>query len=116
MRVIFALPPLLVSGAALCGLFAPFAVGSAPTDRTGIAATERQFGANFTICHGSGTGGMARAMRLAQTRTEVPKAEMQAASPAATFADTDAPLWEGLGGVTYKITTANEQAQAYFNQ
>ena len=41
---------------------------------------------------------------------------MQAASPAAAFADTDPPLWEGLGGVTYRITTANELAQSYFNQ
>jgi len=52
----------------------------------------------------------------AQTHTEVPQAEMQAASPAAAFADTDPPLWEGLGGVTYRITTANELAQSYFNQ
>jgi tetratricopeptide (TPR) repeat protein len=55
-------------------------------------------------------------MRLAQARTEVPRAEMQAASPAAAFADTDPPLWEGLGAVAYKITTANDQAQTYFNQ
>ena len=41
MRVIFPLPPLL-AGAALGGLFAPFAVGSVPTDSIGIAAaTER---------------------------------------------------------------------------
>ena len=41
---------------------------------------------------------------------------MQAASPAAAFADTDPPLWDGLGGVTYKITTSSELAQSYFNQ
>jgi tetratricopeptide (TPR) repeat protein len=55
-------------------------------------------------------------MRLAQVRTEVPQAEMQAASPAAAFIDIDPPLWEGLGGVTYKITTANASAQSYFDQ
>ena len=55
-------------------------------------------------------------MRLAQARTEVPPAGMQAAVPAPAFADTDPPLWDGLGAVTYKITTANEQAQSYFNQ
>jgi tetratricopeptide (TPR) repeat protein len=55
-------------------------------------------------------------MRLAQARTEVPPAGMQAALPAAAFADTDPPLWEGLGAVTYKVTTANEEAQSYFNQ
>ena len=118
MRVIFTLPPLLVAGAALGGLFAPFAVGSVPTDSSGIAtANERPFGANVPICRGSASHGATGAMmRLAQTRTEVPHAEMQAASPAAAFADTDPPLWEGLGGVTYRITTANEQAQSYFNQ
>ena len=45
MRVIFLLPPLLVAGAAMGGLFAPLAVGSVPTDGIGIAATERHFGA-----------------------------------------------------------------------
>ena len=50
MRVISSLPPLLVAGAALGGLFAPSAVGNAPTDSTGIAAaTERQFGADVAI-------------------------------------------------------------------
>src|SRR5262245_61670811 len=118
MRVIFPLPPLLAAGAALGGLFAPFAVGGGPPDSIGIAAaTERQFGADVAICHGSASADATRVMlRLAQTRTEVPQAEMQAALPAAAFADTDPPLWEGLGGVTYKITTANDLAQSYFNQ
>src|SRR6476659_3843858 len=99
MRVISPLPPLLVAGAALGGLFAPFAVGSVPTDSIGIAAaTERPFGADGPICHGSASAGVTRVMlRLSQTRTEVPEAEMQAASPAADFASTDPPLWEGLG-------------------
>jgi tetratricopeptide (TPR) repeat protein len=55
-------------------------------------------------------------MRLAQARTEVPKAEMQAASLASQFADTDPPLWDGLGSISYKITTANPEAQTYFDQ
>jgi len=77
MRVIFPLPPLLVAGATLAGLFAPFAVGSVPTDSIGIAAvTERQFGADVATCHGSASAGVTRIMlRLAQTRTEVPQAE-----------------------------------------
>src|ERR1700726_1536164 len=116
MRVIFPLPPLLVAGAAVGGLFAPFAVGGGPTDSIVVAATDRQLGTDIA-CHGSASADVTRAMlRLAQTRTEVPQAEMQAASPAAAFADTDPPLWEGLGGVTYRITTANEPAQSYFNQ
>ena len=53
-------------------------------------------------------------LRLAQT--EVPRAEMSAASPAPAFADTEPPLWTGIGSITWKITTANERAQAYFDQ
>src|SRR4029450_12792073 len=52
--------------------------------------------------------------RLAQT--EVPRAEMSAATSAPDFANTEPPLWNGLGSITYKITTANQQAQAYFDQ
>src|SRR6516225_2426960 len=86
MRVIVPLPPLLVAAAALGGLFAPFAVGSVATDSISIAsATERQFGADVAICHGASAGVTRIMLRLAQTRTEVPQAEMQAASPAAAF-------------------------------
>jgi len=118
MRAIFTLPPLLVAGAALGGLLAPFAVGSVPTGSSGIGtASDRPFGADVPICRAPAAHGAAGPMmRLAQARTEVPPAGMQAASPAAAFADTDPPLWEGLGTVTYKVTTANEQAQSYFNQ
>ena len=118
MRAIFTLPPLLVAGAALGGLLAPFAVGGVPTGSSGIGtASDRPFGADVPICRAPAAHGAAGPMmRLAQARTEVPPAGMQAASPAAAFADTDPPLWEGLGTVTYKVTTANEQAQAYFNQ
>src|ERR1700745_4409925 len=109
MRMIFSLPPFLVAGAALGGLFVPFAVGGGPTDSISIAAPpERQLGADVAVCHGSASAGVTRTMlRLAQTRTEVPQAEMQAASPAAAFAATDPPLWEGLGGGTDKLNTAS---------
>jgi tetratricopeptide (TPR) repeat protein len=53
-------------------------------------------------------------LRLAQT--EVPRAEMSAASTTPAFADTEPPLWSGLGSITYKITTTNERAQTFFNQ
>jgi tetratricopeptide (TPR) repeat protein len=55
-------------------------------------------------------------MRLAAQPTEVPPAEMKAASPALAFADSEPPLWDGLGTVTYRITTSSAAAQAYFNQ
>ena len=70
---------------------------------------------DFPICHTPATTGLPSMMlRLAQT--EVPRAEMSAANSAPAFADTEPPLWAGLGSVTYKITTANERAQAYFDQ
>src|SRR5260370_11661684 len=53
---------------------------------------------------------------LARRPTEVPPVEIKAATPAPAFADGEPPLWEGLGPLTYKITTANAEAQAYFDQ
>jgi len=71
----------------------------------------------FPICHMPAAAETARSvLRLAQTRTEVPPAEIKAATPAPAFADSEPPLWEGLGPLTYKIATANAEAQAYFDQ
>jgi hypothetical protein len=73
--------------------------------------------ADFPICHTPAFGGTARAaVRLAQMRTEVPPSEMKAVTPAPDFADIDPPLWDGLGSTTYRITTSNSAAQAYFDQ
>ena len=70
---------------------------------------------DFPICHTPTASGLPNVMlRLAQT--EVPRAEMSAARPTPAFADTEPPMWTGLGSITYKITTANERAQAYFDQ
>src|SRR5262249_55185922 len=71
----------------------------------------------FPICHMPAAAETARGLlRLAQTRTEVPPAEIKAATPAPAFADSEPPLWDGLGPLTYKITTASGEAQAYFDQ
>jgi tetratricopeptide (TPR) repeat protein len=70
---------------------------------------------DFPICHTPAASGLPNLMlRLAQT--EVPRAEMSAARPTPAFADTEPPMWADLGSITYKITTANERAQAYFDQ
>ena len=61
------------------------------------------------ICGTSVAGGSPLMLRFAQT--EVPRAEMSAATAAPAFADTEPPLWNGLGSVSWKITTANEKAQ-----
>jgi tetratricopeptide (TPR) repeat protein len=74
--------------------------------------------ANIPLCH-SPIRAVTRAgaiIRLAAAGTEVPNAEMRAAASDAVFADIDPPLWEGLGSLTYKITTANPLAQRYFDQ
>src|SRR5262245_51361560 len=52
---------------------------------------------------------------LRYAQTEVSK-EAQAAKPAPEFVNSDPPLWDGLSSVTYKVTTANAEAQKYFDQ
>jgi tetratricopeptide (TPR) repeat protein len=116
MKASKTLPPLLLAGTALGGLVASLLIIGAPAiEGTAIAAgaAERQPVPVGPVCHGSASAAL---LRLAQVRTEVPQAEMQAAMPAAAFADTEPPLWDGLGPITYKITTASAPAQAYFDQ
>jgi tetratricopeptide (TPR) repeat protein len=119
MKASMTLPSLLLAGTALGGLLASWAIaGGLAVEGAGIAvavavAAERPSIPVGPVCHGSPSAGL---LRLAQVRTEVPKAEMQAALPAAAFADTEPPLWDGLGPVAYKITTASAPAQAYFDQ
>jgi tetratricopeptide (TPR) repeat protein len=116
MKASKTLSSLLLTGTALGGLLACVVIVGDPAVE-GFAATasaaEPQPAPLGPICHGAPSASL---LRLAQVRTEVPKAEMQAALPAAAFADTEPPLWDGLGPVTYKITTANAQAQSYFDQ
>src|SRR5262249_29622583 len=72
---------------------------------------------DFPICHTPAAAERTNTvLRLAQARTEVPPTEMKAAVPAPAFADSDPPLWDGLGSVTYKISTSSAEAQAYFDQ
>src|SRR5215470_10657972 len=72
---------------------------------------------DFPICHTPAAAERTNTvLRLAQTRTEVPPTEMKAAVPTPAFADSDPPLWAGLGFVTYKISTSSAEAQAYFDQ
>ncbi|HEX3670200.1 MAG TPA: hypothetical protein VHT92_00710, partial [Candidatus Cybelea sp.] len=107
----------VLAGATLGGLLVSLpTVGGPTSEGAAIAATgpsEPQDGLIGGVCHGSLPAGV---LRLAQAQTEVPRAEMQAALPAAAFADSDPPLWDGLGTVTYKISTASAPAQTYFDQ
>jgi tetratricopeptide (TPR) repeat protein len=40
----------------------------------------------------------------------------QAGSPSKSFIESEPPLWSNLGTLSYRITTANELAQKYFDQ
>ena len=87
----------------------------APTAGTGLGLLPKS--ATAPICHSAASIAAAGAtIRLAQSHTEVPPTEMKAATAAPDFADSDPPLWDGLGPVGYKITTSSAQAQAYFDQ
>src|SRR5262245_50763850 len=85
----------------------------APASATVLAASS----SDFPICHTPAAAERAHTvLRLAQTRTEVPPTEMQAATPAPDFANREPPLWDGLGSITYKVSTPSAEAQAYFDQ
>ena len=104
-----------LGGAALLTLLAGniFTLGGAGANAVEISPP--LVGPDFPFCHTPVANGLPNTMlRLAQT--EVPRAEVNAASSAPAFADTEPPLWPGLGSITYKITTVNERAQAYFDQ
>jgi tetratricopeptide (TPR) repeat protein len=113
---------LLSSCAAVVGgaCVLTFAAARAPepsglvATRTPSAISALEFSA--PICHSSKSIASAvGTIRLAQT-PEVPPAGLPAVTPAPDFIDSDPPLWDGLGTITYPITTSNAQAQAYFNQ
>src|SRR6266700_1219311 len=119
--------PLAAAGAMLggAGLLASFvALGEripedpSPASASPAPTAQPQIEPASGFCHASFSSAVASSapVRLAASRTEVPPAEMQAAMPAPAFADSDPPLWDGLGSLTYKITTSNPQAQAYFDQ
>ena len=69
-----------------------------------------------TICGAIPPRPITMRLRLAATRTEVPPGEIKAATPTPAFADTDPPLWDGLGSLAFKITTASPEAQSFFDQ
>src|SRR5215813_2580158 len=90
--------------------------GGAPHAATMPGETPPLAHRGFPICQTPGADAVRTAIRLAQTRTEVPPAEMQAARPTPDFAESEPPLWDGLGTVSYKVTTSHAEAQAYFDQ
>src|SRR4051794_18438300 len=69
-----------------------------------------------TIICGASTSRRPIFWRLAAARTEVAPTEMKAAMSAPEFADSDPPLWDGLGTLSWKVTTESADAQRYFDQ
>jgi tetratricopeptide (TPR) repeat protein len=120
--------PLLAAGAGAIAAGAALLVlgGERSAEGARLAATNRvqvatapspQANWDFVLCHSPAAAAATRGMiRLAATQTEVPQAKTNAATPALAFGESDPPLWEGLGSLSYKITTSNPQAQAYFDQ
>ena len=110
---------LLTAGASLCSstllLMLSGNVVTSDAGATAADASSSFVGADFPICHTpTATGVPNTLLRLVQT--EVPSREMSVATSAPAFADTEPPLWDGLGSIAYKITTVNDRAQAYFDQ
>lgn len=114
-RVLVSAGAAALGGAALVTLLAGNIVTLAGARATAVDISPPFFGPDFPVCHTPAATDLPNMMlRLAQT--EVPRAEISAASSAPAFAETEPPLWAGLGSIAYKITTANERAQAYFDQ
>src|SRR5262249_5433030 len=67
-----------------------------------------------SICHSAAARATGAMIRLAQL--EVQPGVLQAVQSAPEFADSDPPLWEGLGSITYKVTTTKADAQSFFDQ
>jgi hypothetical protein len=92
------------------------AMALASVAEASVAPSSRgELGFDFPICHPAAaarsTGGL---IRLAQV--EIPQSEMKAVVPAPAFADSEPPLWDGLGSIAYDITTSSAEAQRFFNQ
>ena len=117
MRMIFPLPPLLVAGATLAVVRIvrrPRRTHRQHRHRRRYRAAARR---RCRRCHGPASAGVTRVTpRLAQIRTGGAASGSAGRLAGAAFADTDPPLWQALGGVTYRITTANELAQSYLTQ
>ncbi len=116
---------VIVAAALTTGAGALAAFGAAAAKREASAVGDDRARAlvaavasGIPFCHGAAGAftQSAAAIRVAASRTEVPDAEMQATAPNAAFADNDPPLWDGLGTLSYKITTTIPAAQSYFDQ
>src|SRR5262245_23881512 len=114
--VLFSAGAAVLGGAGLATLLAGNMVSITGAGATAVEVSGPFDGAICSTQAPTGSPGMMLQAMFRLAQTEVPRAEMSAANAALAFADSEPPLWPGLGSITYKITTANERAQAYFDQ
>ena len=91
-------------GADIAPAIATRSLAATRTNTPAIATPDAAWepSADFALCQPAATARapMTRGMiRLVATQTEVPQARSNAASPALAFADSDPPLWDGLGSL-----------------
>src|SRR3954467_10670737 len=90
------------------------AIGAVTPETTAIIVPP---GPTEALICGTPAGHSSRTLlRLAHTPTAGPPGEIKAATPQPAFAESEPPLWDGLGHLSFAITTANPNAQAYFDQ
>ena len=114
-RLLVSVGAAALGGATLLTLLGGNIFTLAGAGATALDISQPFVGPDFPVCHTPAPTNLPN-MMLLLAQTEVPRAEMSAASSAPAFADTEPPLWTGLGSITYKITTTNDRAQAYFDQ
>src|SRR6201993_2768152 len=110
------LAPLIANGERILEGARLASANAAPTS---IMPTSEWNDLDFLLCHTptKAVGAATRSMiRVAAAQTEAPQARTNAASPALAFADSDPPVWDGLGSLSYKVTTSSAAAQVYFDQ
>jgi tetratricopeptide (TPR) repeat protein len=107
-----------VAAAAALGCAGALAAGSVESEASVSGAMTAVLAAaapeNFAgaICHAPGRAG---SLLLAATQAGRAAAGATYSDPTA-FADSDPPLWPGLGSISYRVTTRSAEAQRFFDQ
>ena len=86
-----------LGGVALAALLAGSGFILADARATAADTSLLSVGPDIPICRAPAASGSPMMFRLVQT--EVPRAEMSAANSAPAFADSEPPLWDGLGSI-----------------
>jgi tetratricopeptide (TPR) repeat protein len=104
----------MTAGATVASLSLVAGGRSAAREDKDVTAENQALFPPGAVCRGSAA--MRGRIRLAQSRTGVSPMGRPQPMPPEEFADSTPPLWEGLGTLSYKITTKSKDAQAFFDQ